>query len=135
MISKKTKYGLQALFFLSKRSPGTSVLIGDLAKEEGIPQKFLEAILLDLKNHGLLRSKKGKGGGYALAKPVDQITVGEVIHILEGQIFNVSHGDSNEVKTIVKELNDAVSNILDKTTLFDALSKTQLLSKTPDFVI
>ena len=49
MLSKKTKYGLQALLFLAKRSPHSSVLIADLAKEEGIPQKFLESILLDLK--------------------------------------------------------------------------------------
>lgn len=66
MISKKTKYGLKALLYLARQYEQGPVLIADLARDERIPKKFLEAILLSLKNNGMLHSKKGKGGGLLL---------------------------------------------------------------------
>ena len=66
MLSKKAKYGLKAMFYLGKQYGKGPVLISDLAEEENIPKKFLETILLDLRNAGILNSKKGKGGGYFL---------------------------------------------------------------------
>ena len=74
MISRKTKYGLQALIYLTKKYGKGPVLIAELAKKERIPKKFLESILLDLKNKGILQSKKGKGGGYALARPLASVS-------------------------------------------------------------
>ena len=70
----------RALTALAGEKSGSYVLIADLAEQESIPHKFLEAILLQLKNAGILVSKKGKGGGYALMKPADQITLGQAIH-------------------------------------------------------
>jgi len=64
MLSKKTKYALNALVYLAKKYGEGPIVISRVAESENIPQKFLEAILLDLKKAGILRSKKGKGGGY-----------------------------------------------------------------------
>ena len=86
MISKKTKYGLKALSYLAKKEPNIPVSILEIATTQNISQKFLEAILLDLKKRGFLGSKKGKGGGYYLLKPAKEITVASVFRALEGPI-------------------------------------------------
>ena len=133
MISRKTKYGLQALIYLTKKYGKGPVLIAELAKKERIPKKFLESILLVLKNKGILQSKKGKGGGYALARPPHAITMGEVIRVLEGPLAPVpcvSHTayrkceecrDENacEIRMVMKQVRDAIANILDNTNLVD----------------
>ena len=86
MLSRKSKYGLKALLLLANNAGDQPVLIADLAARDAMPRKFLEAILLDLKRHGLVESRKGKGGGYFLRRRPDSITVGEVIRILEGPL-------------------------------------------------
>ena len=86
MISKRTKYGLKALSYLSKQTEGKPILISEIATTQSISQKFLESILLDLKKKGFLGSKKGKGGGYYLIKPGDQITMASIFRALEGPI-------------------------------------------------
>lgn len=86
MLSKKTKYGLKALIFLARKGLGTPVLISEIAASEQISKKFLETILLELKNSGFISSKMGKGGGYYLLKSPEQITVASVFRILEGPI-------------------------------------------------
>lgn len=86
MISKRTKYGLKALSYLAKQEQGKPILIAEIAKSENISQKFLEAILLDLKRKGFLGAKKGKGGGYYLLKPGNEISVASVFRNLEGPI-------------------------------------------------
>ena len=133
MISRKTKYGLQALIYLTKKYGKGPVLIAELAKKERIPKKFLESILLVLKNKGILQSKKGKGGGYALARPPHAITMGEVIRVLEGPLAPVpcvrhtayrkceECRDENtcEIRMVMKQVRDAIANILDNTNLVD----------------
>lgn len=86
MLSKKTKYGLKALRYLAAQEDNRPVLIAEIAQSENISQKFLEAILLDLKKNGILSSKKGKGGGYYLLKDPKNISMASVIRILEGPI-------------------------------------------------
>lgn len=86
MISKKTKYGLKALSYLAKQEPHIPISILEIATTQNISQKFLEAILLDLKKRGFLGSKKGKGGGYYLMKPANEISVASVFRVLEGPI-------------------------------------------------
>ena len=66
-MSRKARYALRALYALSAEEARGPVLIADLAEREKIPHKFLETILLELKNAGVLKSKKGKGGGYSMA--------------------------------------------------------------------
>lgn len=131
MLSKKTKYGLKALLYLGKHAGPGPVLVSDIAEKELIPLKFLELILLDLKNHGILQSKKGKGGGYFLQKPPELISLGEVIRILDGPLAllpctsRTAYRRCDEcvdeaicgIRMIMKEVRDATARILDGTTL------------------
>ena len=86
MLSKKTKYAINALVYLAKEHNGEPIQISKIAESENIPRKFLEAILLDLRNAGLLSSKKGKTGGYYLLKTPDQINIAEVVRLFDGAI-------------------------------------------------
>jgi len=86
MLSKKSQYGFQALLFLTEKYKQGPVLISEIAKKKKIPLKFLENILLELKNEGILDSKKGKGGGYYLVKDPAKIKVASVIRLLNGPI-------------------------------------------------
>lgn len=86
MLSKKTKYGLKALTYIAKKKDGQPVLISEIAESENISRKFLETILLLLKNTGFLASKMGKGGGYYLIKDPKDISMAALIRILEGPI-------------------------------------------------
>ena len=81
-VSKKAEYGLRALVAMARRP--TSWSIHELSEHERIPVKFLEQILLALRHSGVLASKRGVGGGYALLRPPAQISVGEVVRILDG---------------------------------------------------
>lgn len=86
MISRKTKYAINALVNLAKKFDKGPVLISEIATEENIPQKFLEAILLDLKKAGILASKKGKGGGYYLLKKPSDVNMADIMRYLDGPI-------------------------------------------------
>src|ERR1700724_960765 len=86
MLSKKSKYALKAMLVLAKEYAQGPVLISDLAQRERIPRKFLELILLELKNQGLLQSKKGKGGGFFRGREPHLISVGHIIRVLDGPI-------------------------------------------------
>ncbi len=135
MISKKTKYGLKALLYLARQYEKGPILISDLAREERIPKKFLEAILLALKNSGILQSKKGKGGGYYLGKHPKTITFGQAIRVMEGPLAPVpcvsetAYAKCEEceseitcgIRPVMKDLRDAMAKVLDTTTLADAL--------------
>lgn len=89
MLSKKTKYGIKALTYLAKTNNDLPVQISEIAVNENISIKFLERILLELRKAGVLESKKGKGGGYFLAKTPGEIAMTEVIRTLEGPIAMV----------------------------------------------
>lgn len=137
MISKKTKYGLKALVYLARQYDKGPILIADLAREENIPKKFLEAILLALKNSGILQSKKGKGGGYYLGRHPSKITFGQAIRIMEGPLAPVpcvsetAYAKCTEceneqtcgIRLVMKDVRDAIAGILDNTTLADVLEK------------
>ncbi|MCX2743546.1 Rrf2 family transcriptional regulator [Mangrovivirga sp. M17] len=86
MLSKKAKYAINALVFLAKKKGEGPVQISHIAESEKIPQKFLEAILLDMKRAGILRSKKGKGGGYFLFKEPSEVNMAEVMRLFDGAI-------------------------------------------------
>ena len=143
MLSKKSKYGLQALLALTQAPQGSSVLISELAEKEHIPKKFLEAILLELKKQGILQSKTGKGGGYQLAKHPSQIKLGQVIRILEGPLAPVSCVSQSAykrceeckdeyrcgIRLVMKEVRDAIANILDNTSLEEMNLKAKKLTE------
>ncbi len=137
MLTKKTKYALKALLLLAREYDRGPVLIADLAQRERIPRKFLELILLDLKNHGILRSKKGKGGGYMLNKSPAAINLGQVIRVLDEPIALlpcVSQSAyqpceecldeaSCRIRLVMKDVRDATTEILDNTSLADLMRR------------
>jgi Rrf2 family protein len=139
MISKKAIYGLQAAILLAKRYDSGPVLITDLAREGRIPKKFLEAILLELRKNDILNSKKGKGGGYVLGKSPQEISIGEIIRILDGSFselyFDGETKETNEIKMVMKEVRDAMSNILDKTSLADVIERASIGQNILNYVI
>jgi len=152
MISMKTKYALMALGALA-RSQEKALLIADLARTEKIPKKFLEAILLALKNQGILSSRKGPGGGYSLAVSPASLTVGRIVRAFEGDLAPVPClGDSAPVKCpeceemescgirlVMADVKQAISSVLDGITLAEMLEKSeqerQKLSKMVDYYI
>jgi Rrf2 family protein len=85
-LSKQTEYGLRAVVQLARLDPHTFVQSRDLAQQEGLPTKFLEAILLTLRRGGFLESKVGREGGYRLSRAPKDIRVGEVLRRLEGRL-------------------------------------------------
>lgn len=86
MLSKKCKYAIHALVYLAERYQQGPVHIQDIADQQRIPKKFLEAILLELRNAKILHSKKGKGGGYYLYKKPEDVALIEIIRLMDGAI-------------------------------------------------
>jgi Rrf2 family protein len=138
MLSKKTKYGLQALLVLAREHGRGPILIADLAERERIPKKFLELILLQLKNAGILGSRKGKGGGYFLARDPSQITMGKAVRVLEGPLAPVpcvsetayqkcvecDDEASCGIRLVMKDVRDAIADILDHTNLQEVVARS-----------
>ena len=92
MLSKKSKYALKALVALAKKYNQGPMLISDIAVQEKIPKKFLEAILLDLRKQGILGSKIGAGGGYYLSKKPSEVTLSQVLRFTDGPIALIPCG-------------------------------------------
>jgi len=86
MLSKKAQYALQALMYMAEKPANEPTLIAEIAKKRRIPLKFLENILLQLKNEGVLESKKGKGGGYFFKLPPRDVPLARIIRIIDGPI-------------------------------------------------
>lgn len=130
-LSKRTQYGLRALYALARNYGQGPMLIAHLSEEEAIPKKFLEQILLSLKSFGLVESRKGKGGGYTLVRPPDQITVASVIRLMEGPLAPLPCASETRfrkcdecvdietcgTRMVMREVRDAIAKILDSTTL------------------
>lgn len=133
MLSKRAKYALKALIVLASEPPGQPMRIQDLARRERIPQKFLEMILLDLKNHGILQSKKGKGGGYYLVRDPKLVLIGQLIRQFDGPLAAVPCASQTAyarcqdcrdeagcgIRWVMKSVRDATAKILDRTSLAD----------------
>jgi len=131
VLTRKSKYGIKALLALAEEEGRGPVLVAELADRQRLPKKFLEAILLELKRHGILHSKKGRGGGYLLSRSAGEITVGQVIRVLDGPlaltpcVSQTAYRKCEEclderscgVRLAMKEVRDATARILDKTTL------------------
>ena len=86
MISKKCKYALKALLYISKNSGGKAILTSSIAQDENIPRKFLESILRSLRNNQILYSKRGKEGGFLLLRDPKEIYIVEIIRIMDGPV-------------------------------------------------
>jgi Rrf2 family protein len=131
MLTKKGKYGLKALVDLARLAPGETAFINDIASRNNIPKKFLDTILLELRNSGVLRSKKGPGGGYSLSRPAADIRIGHVIRTLDGPLAPIRCASRTayeacddcvdpercQVRRSMTEVRDAIASILDNMTL------------------
>ena len=135
-VSRKGEYALRAMIDLSLNYDKGTVQIHDISQREKIPQKFLEQILLTLKNAGLLQSKRGIGGGYSLIKHPGKISLAEVIRIIDGPLAPLScvsqwaHISCPEEKNcglygVMLEVRNAIAQMLENITFEDVCKRTK----------
>jgi Rrf2 family protein len=149
VLTNKGKYGIKAMIHLAGLDADETAQIAEIAQRNNISKKFLDAILLDLRNAGMLRSKKGPGGGYALAKPARAITVGAVIRALDGPIAPIECASQSAfrpcqdcddieacvVRSLMREARDAIAAVVDNTTIADLVSRAAAYKPEIDFAI
>jgi Rrf2 family protein len=133
-VSKKGEYGVRALCHLAERHGEGVVQIREIARLEAIPWKFLEGILLQMKTAGIVRSRRGIEGGYALARPPEEIALGEVLRLLDGPLAPM--GSAVELRElmhrsprhagfyeVLMDVRNAAAEILDRTTLQEVVER------------
>ena len=139
MLSKRAKYAIKALLALAEHGREEPMRIADLAREEHIPAKFLELILLVLKHQGILQSRKGKGGGYLLARDPKDIYLGQIVRMFDGPLAPVPCASQtayvpcadcpNEavcgVHLAMKAVRDATAQVLDGTSLATLMGQVE----------
>ncbi|MDB5473280.1 MAG: Rrf2 family transcriptional regulator [Devosia sp.] len=135
MISQKAKYALRALVSLARAGRGETMMIGEISKQQSIPKKFLEQILLELKRGGFVASRRGRSGGYELLKPPEQIMFGEVLRLIDGPIAplpclskiayrkceDCRDERACEIRHVFERVTLATRGVLDQTSLADSL--------------
>jgi Rrf2 family protein len=121
-ISVKCEYALHAIFDLAVQPPDQPVKIADIARRQQIPQKFLELILASLKQGGFVESRRGAEGGYKLAKPADQLTVGQVLRFVE-QAKKTRSDAGGPFVDMWKRVDAAADAILDSTSCAELARK------------
>ena len=135
MISQKAKYALRALVSLARAGRGQSRMIGEISQEQAIPKKFLEQILLELKRAGMVKSRRGRMGGYELLKAPEEITYGEVLRLIDGPIaplpclskiaykkcVDCKNEAECEIRHVFERVTLATRAVLDQTSLADSL--------------
>jgi Rrf2 family protein len=131
MLSRKTRYAILAVTKLAREYGNGPILISDIARSESIPQRFLENILLELKNLGFLGSRLGKSGGYYLLKPPEEVSLLDIVRHFEGTIALMScvsekayqpcefckDEETCKIRSVFKEVRDTTYGILEKSTL------------------
>lgn len=134
-ITKKGEYAMRALVDLALNYKKGMRQIQDIVREEAIPGKFLEQILVILKNAGLIQSKRGIGGGYFLSKSPGEISLGEVIRLIDGPLaplecVNAEHLNCSKeitcgIRSVMLDVANATAEILDRVTLTDVCNRTK----------
>ena len=130
-LTAKTEYALLALVYLARSEADGYITVETVAKAQGIPPKFLEQLLLTLKRAKYVRSLKGQGGGYRLAKPAASVSLAEIIRLFDGALAPTESVSKyfyeptpvEKEKSLVwvfKHIRDYVSDTLEQTTLADA---------------
>jgi Rrf2 family protein len=140
VLTNKGKYGLKAMVYLAGLAENEIAQVALIADANNIPKKFLDQIFADLRRAGLVHSKKGKAGGYALSKPADKIYAGQVIRAIDGPIApflcaSVTAyrpcGDCDEgvcaVRKLMLDARNALASVLDTRTLADMRMRAQAL--------
>jgi Rrf2 family protein len=136
MLTAKGKYGLKALIHLATLQPGQTTQAMDIAEAHNIPKKFLDTILGDLRNAGMVFSKKGPGGGYMLARAPSDIKIGQVIRTIDGPLAPIGCASRSAyqpcsdcknvklctVRLTMTKVRDAMSEVLDGITIADMVA-------------
>ena len=125
-LSAKGEYAITALLDLAMHDKEGLQPIQEIAARQGIPQRYLEQVLLQLKRAGLLESRRGSSGGYRLSRPADQVTVGTVLRAVEDSVGgagaarrSVGHDSMGDLSDLWREISEAVSAVVDRLTLDD----------------
>lgn len=139
MLTRKGKYGLKALSFLAGLPDTDVAALTEISEARSIPRKFLEAILGDLRNAGFVVTRKGKVGGYRLARPPEEINMGLVIRAIDGPLAPIACASSSryqrcddcdekscEVRRMMLEVRQAICDVLDHKTLADVRAEMAL---------
>lgn len=135
MISQKSRHALRALLLIASKGNGATVQISEIIRHGGIPRKFLQLILLELKNNGLLVSRRGPMGGYSLSRPADQINFADVLRITGGPLAltpcvsvtaytkckDCFEETTCTIRKVLLRVRNATAAILESNTLADAL--------------
>jgi Rrf2 family cysteine metabolism transcriptional repressor len=135
-LSSKCYYALRAIYALAAHRESTPLKIAEIAEKQRIPMKFLEAILNHLKGGGFVRSWRGAEGGYRLARPADQITVGEVLRFIDGPIAPVNCVSQSRPTDCIflgdcsffelwEQLRQSISDVVDRTTFADLVARNR----------
>jgi Rrf2 family protein len=131
-ISAKTDYALRAAIELASLNVDGPVKGEALATAQGIPLRFLENILGDLRNAGIVESRRGVEGGYLLARPADQIALADVVRAVDGPLANVAgtkpnalqyEGASEQLREVWVAVRAALRGVLEETTIADVAAK------------
>ena len=133
-VSQKGLYAMQALMMLARRYSQGAIRIRDIAYEENLPEKFLELILLEMKNARIVESVRGAKGGYQLRRPPGEIRLSEIIRLIDGPLAPFSDAehlrvlidrdaDHRALYQVFLDVRDAAAKILENTTLADLINK------------
>ena len=138
-ISARCDYACKALLELALHWPDNEPLhIKAIAKNQSIPMRYLVQILLQLKRLGLVKSVRGKGGGYNIAKPLSEITLGTVVRSMSGELLSMAESAAEEgspFKPIWQEVDAVMSEVLDRVTFEDILARAEGANKVINFQI
>jgi len=141
-LSLRGEYALRALLVLGLHYKQPVIRIQSISQQQNIPKRFLEQILNDLKSAGVVESKRGVAGGYRLARPPEEISLATVIRHLEGALAPVSCVSERfyekcscpdesrcAIRSVMKEVRDAVVSIMDKLTVADLCARARRLQE------
>jgi Rrf2 family protein len=139
-LSRRGEYAIKALLQLAAGDPERGCTTSDIASKARIPEPFLNQIMIALKNAGLLRSRRGAHGGYVLSRASNQIFIGEIARCMDGPLAPIPcasvtayepcpscpEPETCDLRMLMRSVRDAISDILDRTTLADLVKKGSL---------
>jgi Rrf2 family protein len=145
MLSQKTRYALKAMIALASAGTEGSLTVGDIAEQQNLPRKFLEAILLELKRQGLVHSLRGRTGGYVLARPADEISFGQIVRVMQGPlallpcVSQTAYRRCDDcpderacaIRRVLADVRGATATIMDGHTLADAVKPVRRPRRRP----
>jgi Rrf2 family protein len=131
-LSKKGRYAVRALFDIAFYNEGQPTQVKDIAERQSIPPRFLEQIFQDLKRVGIVASKRGPQGGYSLARPAEEVSLGDAVRALEGTIMLVDDGGVDRgapsrrvTDAVFRDVSARVQQCFDEVTIADICRRAE----------